>query len=104
MDYSDYPNIVAEDIVRLRRRISSSDIPPKQMVHNLIIGIWNIKDFNQVYEHCDENRVARNVIYGQWHISQSGLNSLLIEVQNNWLGHVDLTRLCQIRLRVYPIK
>jgi hypothetical protein len=55
MDYSDYPRTVVEDIVRLRRHIEKSQIPVKQLDHNLIVGTWNIRGFGRIYEKWDEN-------------------------------------------------
>jgi hypothetical protein len=55
MNYPDYPKVVVEDIVRLRRRIEKSKIPEKRIDHNLIIGTWNIRAFSRVYEHWEEN-------------------------------------------------
>lgn len=55
MNYSDYPRVVVEDIVRLRRRIEKSQIPAKRIDYNLIIGTWNIRAFGKVYKHWTEN-------------------------------------------------
>ena len=55
MDYSDYPATAAEDIIRLRRRIASSQIPRKIYDHNLIIGSWNIRTFGNIYKEWTEN-------------------------------------------------
>ena len=55
MEYSDYPKIVVEDIVRLRRRIEKSQIPLKQVDQNLIIGTWNVRQFSRIYQKWDEN-------------------------------------------------
>ncbi|UCE08186.1 MAG: endonuclease/exonuclease/phosphatase family protein, partial [bacterium] len=56
MDYSDYPRLVVEDIVRLRRRIERSQLPAKMIDRNLIIGTWNIRNFGGIYERWDENQ------------------------------------------------
>ena len=53
--YSDYPRPVVEDVVRLRRRIETSGLPPKQTDTNLLIGTWNIRTFGAVYPSWDEN-------------------------------------------------
>jgi hypothetical protein len=55
MNYSDYPRTVVEDIVRLRRRIEKSQMPVKQLDHNLIVGTWNIRSFGRIYEKWEEN-------------------------------------------------
>jgi len=55
MDYADYPRLVVEDVVRLRRRIERSQLPAKLVDGNLIVGTWNIRNFGQVYEEWDEN-------------------------------------------------
>jgi len=53
--HSDYPRPVVEDVVRLRRRIETSGLPPKQTDTNLLIGTWNIRTFGAVYPSWDEN-------------------------------------------------
>jgi len=55
MDYSSYPQTVAEDIIRLRRRIENSGLPTKRLDQNLIIGTWNIRAFGRVFGGWDEN-------------------------------------------------
>src|SRR5688572_22228916 len=55
MDYADYPRHVVEDIVRLRRRLDSANIPPRRSDHNLLIGTWNIRAFGRVHPQWDEN-------------------------------------------------
>jgi len=55
MDYADYPRVVVEDIVRLRRRIEHSQLPGKLSDHNLLIGTWNIRNFGRVYEQWEKN-------------------------------------------------
>jgi len=55
MDYSKYPRVVVEDIVRLRRRIEHSQMPAKLVDHNVIIGTWNIRNLSRVYESWNEN-------------------------------------------------
>ncbi|MEN8173489.1 MAG: endonuclease/exonuclease/phosphatase family protein, partial [Chloroflexota bacterium] len=55
MNYLDYPPIVNEDIVRLRRRIADSGLPEKIIDSNLLIGSWNIRNFGRVFEGWDEN-------------------------------------------------
>jgi endonuclease/exonuclease/phosphatase family metal-dependent hydrolase len=53
--YSDYPKNVAEDIVRLRRRIEKSQMPLKGVDRNLLIGTWNVRGFGKVFEQWEEN-------------------------------------------------
>ncbi len=53
--YADYPSSVVEDIVRVRRRLESSNVPQKRMDENLIIGSWNIRAFGRLYDKWEEN-------------------------------------------------
>jgi endonuclease/exonuclease/phosphatase family metal-dependent hydrolase len=55
MDYSTLPQVVIEDIVRLRRCIEHSKIPAKSTDQNLIIGTWNIRQFGRAFTGWDEN-------------------------------------------------
>ena len=55
MDYKNYPRLVVEDIVRLRRRIAASKLPDKLLDHNLIIGTWNIRAFGKIHEQWEDN-------------------------------------------------
>jgi len=55
MDYTTYARNVAEDLVRLRRRIKASRIPEKIVDKNLIIGTWNIRAFGDVFMSWEEN-------------------------------------------------
>ena len=55
MDYSAYARIVAEDLVRLKRRITASRIPQKVLDRNLVIGTWNIRAFGEVFKSWEEN-------------------------------------------------
>lgn len=55
MDYADYPRFVVEDIVRLRRRIERSGIPPRRVDANLIVGTWNIRAFSGFHDQWTEN-------------------------------------------------
>ena len=55
MNYQDYPKQVVEDIVRLRRRIEASGLPPKIVDSNLLIGSWNLRNFGSVYQEWSEN-------------------------------------------------
>ncbi len=55
MDYANYPRVVAEDIVRLRRRLDAASIPPRRTDSNLIVGTWNLRAFGPLYPHWGEN-------------------------------------------------
>lgn len=55
MSNQDYSKRIVEDIVRLRRRIEKSKLPNKTVDHNLLIGSWNIRNFESVYEKWSEN-------------------------------------------------
>lgn len=55
MEYSEYPQMVVEDVIRLRRRIDDSGLPKKVVDSNLLIGSWNIRSFGRVYEQWGEN-------------------------------------------------
>ncbi len=46
---ADYPIIALEDIVRLKRCIEDSNMPPKIVDENLLIGSWNIRNFGAVH-------------------------------------------------------
>jgi exonuclease III len=55
VNYENYPVRVVEDIIRLRRRITESGVPPKIVDHNLLIGTWNIRNFSRVHPQWSEN-------------------------------------------------
>ena len=55
MDYSKYARVIAEDLIRLRRRIQRSRIPAKVVDHNLIIGTWNIRAFGDIFRSWEDN-------------------------------------------------
>lgn len=55
MDSTAYARVIAEDLIRLRRRIIRSGIPEKIVDRNLIIGTWNIRGFGDVYRKWEEN-------------------------------------------------
>ena len=55
MDYTAYARIVAEDLVRLKRRIIASRIPEKIIDQNLIIGTWNIRAFGEIIKNWDDS-------------------------------------------------
>ncbi len=58
MKYQEYPKQVAEEIIRLRRRIEDSQLPQKVVDHNLLVGSWNIRHFGRVYEQWSENSTS----------------------------------------------
>lgn len=55
--HSDYPRSVAEDLVRLRRRLDhpQTGIPGKMTDRNLLVATWNIRGFGRLFESFDEN-------------------------------------------------
>jgi len=53
--YRDYPRVVCEDIVRLRRRLDRSGLPARKTDDNLIIGTWNIRQLGRVHPSWEEN-------------------------------------------------
>ncbi len=55
VDYADYPAVVVEDIVRLRRGIRQSGIPARRVDGNLIVGTWNIRAFSGFHDQWTEN-------------------------------------------------
>lgn len=55
MDYADYPPTVVEDIVRVRRRLDASGVPPRRTDRNLVIGTWNLRAFGGLHDDWDEN-------------------------------------------------
>jgi len=60
INYLEYPRDVAEDIVRLRRRLDRPQarrlpVPPKITDQNLLIASWNIQAFGSIFESFDEN-------------------------------------------------
>lgn len=55
MDSTVYARSVAEDLVRLKRRIQKSRIPEKVIDRNLIIGTWNIRAFGDIFRGWEEN-------------------------------------------------
>lgn len=55
MDYRTYPTHVAQDIIRLRRRLRAADMPPRHTDHNLVVGTWNIRNFGSVFPQWHEN-------------------------------------------------
>lgn len=55
MEYADYPHSTVEDIVRLRRRLEASGIPPRRTDHNFIVATWNLRTFGRVHRSFDEN-------------------------------------------------
>ncbi|NIR45396.1 MAG: endonuclease/exonuclease/phosphatase family protein [Gemmatimonadetes bacterium] len=55
MNYENYPPALAEEIVRLRRRIDAAGVPAKVADRNLLIASWNIRSFGPVHPSFDEN-------------------------------------------------
>jgi endonuclease/exonuclease/phosphatase family metal-dependent hydrolase len=55
VDYEQYPDFVVEDIIRLRRRIRQSGIPPRRTDANVIVGTWNIQKLGGFYDGWTEN-------------------------------------------------
>ncbi len=53
--YGDYPANVVEDVVRVRRRLQASTLPPKSTDSNLIVGSWNIRAFGALHRAFLEN-------------------------------------------------
>ena len=46
--YLDYPQVVVQDVVRLRRRTAEVGFPEKRLDRNLIVGSWNIAQFGRL--------------------------------------------------------
>lgn len=100
MNYSLYPFSTVCDIVRLRRRIAASGLPPKHSDRNLLIGSWNIKTFTSVTSSFEENANAspkRNLralasiaeIVSRFDIiaiQEVKRNTAGIRLLQNWLG------------------
>ncbi|MEM1081147.1 MAG: endonuclease/exonuclease/phosphatase family protein [Pseudomonadota bacterium] len=55
MDYRNYPDFVAEDIIRLRRRLRQDNLPPRRTDHNFILGTWNIRSLGGYFDAWTEN-------------------------------------------------
>ncbi len=55
MNYHQYPDYVVEDIVRLRRRLDATEVPPRQTDHNFILGTWNIRSLGGYHDQWSEN-------------------------------------------------
>ncbi len=55
MNHADYPAQVAEDVVRIRRRLDAALVPPRRTDHNLLIGTWNIRHLGAVHGEWGEN-------------------------------------------------
>lgn len=55
MSYEAYPRATVEDIVRLRRRLEASRIPPRRTDHNVVIGTWNVRAFGDLHGSWTEN-------------------------------------------------
>lgn len=55
MDYAQYPAAVAQDIIRLRRRIQRAGLPPRRTDANVVVGTWNIQKFGGLHPQWSEN-------------------------------------------------
>lgn len=55
MEYSEYPDFVVKDIIRLRRRIQQSGIRGKITDKNVVVGTWNIQKFGKFHDDWKEN-------------------------------------------------
>lgn len=55
MNYTGYPRIAAEEVVRLRRRIAEAGVPSKVNDRNLLIATWNIRRFGALFDSFEEN-------------------------------------------------
>jgi endonuclease/exonuclease/phosphatase family metal-dependent hydrolase len=55
LDYSLLSLAAVQDIARLRRRITASGLPGKQIDRNLIIATWNLRHFGDFYPEWTEN-------------------------------------------------
>ncbi len=53
--YKDYPPALCEDLVRLRRRLDRSGVPPRRSDDNLLIATWNIRRLGGVHPEWTEN-------------------------------------------------
>ena len=53
--YADYPRVVCEDIVRLRRLLDRAQLPPRRTDDNLVIGTWNVRNFGRLHRDWAEN-------------------------------------------------
>jgi endonuclease/exonuclease/phosphatase family metal-dependent hydrolase len=62
---------LAEEIVRLRRRIRDAGVPHKVADRNLLIASWNIRSFGDVYPSFDENEGSpKRNLRGMAHIAE----------------------------------
>lgn len=55
MRYPEYPPVVAEETVRLRRRLDEAGVPPKVADRNLLVATWNIRALGGLHDAYDEN-------------------------------------------------
>ena len=53
--YADYPKVVCEDIVRLRRILEKAQLPPRRTDDNLLVGTWNLRNFGKLHPEWTEN-------------------------------------------------
>ncbi len=53
--YDQYPKVVCEDIVRLRRLLDRNLVPPRRTDDNIVVGTWNIRHFGSLHQEWTEN-------------------------------------------------
>ncbi|NDJ53393.1 MAG: endonuclease/exonuclease/phosphatase family protein [Chloroflexi bacterium] len=53
--HHEYSVETIHDIIRLRRRLDKSSVPPRRTDHNVIIGTWNIRHLGSLYPEWGEN-------------------------------------------------
>lgn len=45
----EYNRTIVEDVIRLRRRITKSGLPQKNMDKNILVGTWNLRGFSKIH-------------------------------------------------------
>lgn len=55
LDYAQYPSLVVEDIIRLRRRLRASGMPARRVDGNLLVGTWNLQKLSGLHPDWQEN-------------------------------------------------
>lgn len=53
--HADYPRVVCEDLVRLRRLLDRAQLPPRRTDGNLVVGTWNLRHFGKLHRSWEEN-------------------------------------------------
>ena len=53
--HAQYPAVVCEDVVRLRRLLAKAAVPARRTDDNLLIGTWNLRNFGGLYQDWTEN-------------------------------------------------